>query len=374
MDDLDRELRELTEGRAGEPLFLEPSAAERARAGTVRVWVREAPAALTGPRIRRRGRWLRWRRQRRAAGRPLGSVLVAVFLLLACGLAWLRFPHSHGADGGALGGGAASGATPGTAAAGLAAALGTISPGGLFDGPPADPFLGSPADAWANGAAGVVAPAARPAGGFTAAQVAAAYAATRQLVIAAGLDRPTLLGGSPAAFASLLTAAQRATFLAGLDTRGLGKDGSPLSTRTWVASFAPGSAELVGAVIKVRGSMSARAVTEPGAAVLEVDVSYLFTYAVEPPHDPAGWTRVVSHLDGAIDFTWPDGPGGAPQPWDRAVVATTGQRCGAADGYIYPVYPGGRSAVIAATGPVIDLYPAAAPAPGDAACAASPGR
>ena len=43
MDDLDRELRELTWGRAGEPLFLEPSAAERARAGTVRI--KEAPAS-----------------------------------------------------------------------------------------------------------------------------------------------------------------------------------------------------------------------------------------------------------------------------------------------------------------------------------------
>jgi hypothetical protein len=370
MDDLDRELRELTEGRAGEPLFLEPSAAERARAGAVRV--REAPAALAGARAGRRRRRHSRRRRRAGGGPPPGSVAVAVFLLLACGLAWLRFPHARSALGGGARG-AASG--PGTAAsAGLAAALGTISPGGLFDGPPTDPFLGSPADGWADGAAGIVGPAARPAGGFTAAQVAAAYAATRKLLIAAGLDRQTLLGGPPAAFARLLVAAQRATFLAGLDKRGLAKDGSPLSTRTWVTSFAPGSAALVGTVIKVHGTMSARAVTESGAAVLTVDVSYLFAYAVEPPHDPAGWTRVVSHLNGSVDFAWWDDPGGPLEPWDRTVVETTGLRCGTGNGYIYPVYPGGRSAALAASGPVINLYPAAAPAPGGAACAAPPSR
>src|SRR5487761_1879150 len=53
-DELDRELRELTEGRAGEPLFLEPSAAERALAGAVRV--QGAPASPAGRQARARRR------------------------------------------------------------------------------------------------------------------------------------------------------------------------------------------------------------------------------------------------------------------------------------------------------------------------------
>ena len=359
LDELDRELRELTEGRAGEPLFLEPSAAERARAGGVRVkaaQIEAAPVAAAGPRVSRR---------RRASGRRLlGSLLAVTLLLLAGGLAW-GFGKTASARSGER--------TP-ASDAGLAAALGTISPGTLFDGPPADPFLGTQADGWADGAAGIVAPAARPAGGFTAAQVAAAYATTRQLLIAAALDRQTLLGGPPAAFARLLTAPQRETFLAGLDKRGVAKDGYPLSTRTWVTSFAPGTAALVGTVIKVHGTMTARAVTESGTAVLAVEVNYLVAYAVKPPHDPADWTRVVSHLSGSVDFARWDDPGGALEPRDRTVVETAGLGCGASAGYIYPDYPSDQWTDSAQSGPVIGPYsPGSAAAPGGAAAACAPG-
>src|ERR1700759_718015 len=53
LDELDRELRELTEGRAGDPLFLEPSAAERAKAAPVRTedvsGVPDAPGSPAAP-------------------------------------------------------------------------------------------------------------------------------------------------------------------------------------------------------------------------------------------------------------------------------------------------------------------------------------
>jgi len=353
LDELDRELRELTEGRAGEPLFLEPSAAERARSGAVRV--KAAPVAAVGVRVSRR---------RRASGRQMSGALFAVLLLLlAGGLAWVRFGHTASGH---------SGPPAAASDAGLAAALGTIPPGFLFDGPPADPFLGTPADGWANGAAGIVAPPARPAGRFTAAQVAAAYATTRQLLIAAGLDRQTLLGGQPAAFARLLTPAQRATFLAGLDKPGVAKDGYPLSTRTWVTSFAPGTVALIGSVIKVHGTMSARAVTESGKAVLAVEVDYLFAYAVKPPHNPADWTRVVSHLSGSVDFARWDDPGGALEPRDQTVVETAGLGCGASAGYIYPDYPSDRWIDSGQSGPVIGPYSTAAAAPGGATAACGP--
>ena len=53
LDELDLELRELTEGRAGDPLFLEPSAAERAKAAPVRTedvpGVPDAPGSPAAP-------------------------------------------------------------------------------------------------------------------------------------------------------------------------------------------------------------------------------------------------------------------------------------------------------------------------------------
>lgn len=72
--------------------------------------------------------------------------------------------------------------------------------------------------------------------------MAAAYATTQKLLIAASLNQPTLLGGKPDAFAGLLTAQQRTEFLQGLNTKGTSKAGVALSTRMWVSSFAPGSA------------------------------------------------------------------------------------------------------------------------------------
>jgi hypothetical protein len=363
-DEFDRELRELTEGRAGDPLFIEPSAAERAGAGGVRV--KEAPALPDGTRPRRRRR----RKLFAGGGHLFCAVFAAAILLLAGGLAWLRVGHPAPIVPGGAPRAAVAGQPPAAAAA--TPQQGTISPVDLFDGPPADPFLGTPADGWADGAAGIVAPAAWPAGGFTAAQVAAAYATTRKLLIAAGLDRQTLLGGAPAALARLLIPAQRATFLAGLGKQGVAKNGYPLSTRTWVTSFAPGSAELIGTVIKVHGTMSARAVTESGSPVLAVNVDYLFTYAVQSPHDPTDWTRVVIRQHGSVDFArWDDSgaPGGALEPWDRMVIETGGLQCGPGGGYVYPDYPTDRWVDAEQTRTVIDPYSGASPAAASAACA-----
>ena len=160
-------------------------------------------------------------------------------------------------------------------------------------GPPADPFTGTPADHWADGAAGIVLPAAAAIGPFTRAQVKYAYQTTRELLVAANLDKQTLLGGAPTAFADLLTSPQRATFLAGLNKVGRDKQGYPLSTRTWVLSFPPGDAQLIGNVIKVHGSMHADASKDSnGNYQLHVHLDFLFVYPIEPPHQAANWMRV----------------------------------------------------------------------------------
>jgi hypothetical protein len=334
-DEFDRELRELTEGTAPAPLFLEPSAAERAQASAV-------GASKAGDRERR--------------GRRTGALVVVLLLVVTGGLVWVGYTHS------------APGAQPEVAgpvpSAAAASPMGTITPVDLFGGPPADPFAGTPADGWAGGAAGIVTPLARPVGGFTAAQVAAAYAITRKLLIAANLDRQTLLGGPPTAFAKLLTARQRAQFLGGLNNKGVHKGGYPVSTRKWVASFAPGSAQLIGNVIKVHGAMSARSVTESGMAVLAIEVNYVFGYAIERPHHPTDWMRLLDHQYGSIDFAPWDDPGGALEPWDRTIIGNAGAQCGTTDGYIHPDYPSDRSVDARESGAVIHPYSTATSVPG----------
>ena len=90
------------------------------------------------------------------------------------------------------------------AAATTARSAPTVSLPGLTspvdaNGPPGDPFSGTPAEHWANGAAGNTIPAARAHGPYTAAQVRSAYETTREMLIAGNLDWPTLRGGAPKA-------------------------------------------------------------------------------------------------------------------------------------------------------------------------------
>jgi hypothetical protein len=222
-----------------------------------------------------------------------------------------------------------------------------------------------------------VIPAAKPAGNFTAAQVEAAYQTTRKLLIAADLNHPTLLGGAPTAFADLLTSQQRALFLAGLNKKGANTGGYPLSTRMWVMSFAPGSSQLVGSVIKVRGTMSAKSVSDSGITALAVTVDYLFTYAIEPPGAPADWMRFLAHHYGSVDFAqWYD-PGGPLQPWDQTITGHSGIRCGSTDGYQHPDYPSERASGAGGTqsGPALSPYSSATDVPGGGAvCGRSTGN
>lgn len=239
------------------------------------------------------------------------------------------------------------------------AAPSTIAPHDPNSGPPADPFTGTPADRWANGAAGIALPAAGPVGSFNAAQVRLAYEKTRALLVAADLDRPTLLGGQPTAFMSLLISKQRTGFADGLDKTGVNKQGSPVSTRRLIMSFAPGGTQLIGSAIRVRGTMRAHAATVSGGyKVLDVDADYIFVYPVQPPHQPTHWMRVVNQTSWTVMFgNW---AGGATsfEPWvEFNGVFVSGVECGSKDGYVHPGYPvsqGGTSA--SPSGSPVDPY------------------
>lgn len=214
-------------------------------------------------------------------------------------------------------------------------------------GPPSDPFAGTPADDWPDGAAGIVLPAAKPIGGFTRDQVKFAYQRTRKLLVAGNLDRRTLLGGAPTAFAKLLTAQDRAWFLNGLNKKGIDKQGDALSTRGMVMAFPPGKAQLIGDAIKVHGTMHARAaVGKGGYNVLDVQVDYLFVYAIEPPHTPASWMRIVEEVGWTVSFgDW----AGASTTFEPSISTTgiggvAGVLCGTSDGYQHPDYPDNPSA------------------------------
>jgi hypothetical protein len=323
-DEIDRKLRELTEGRMSEPRLKEPSAAEHAMRAA-----REKQQAKRNER--------KQRRQGLGVRLKVGAI-VLVILAAVGGFTWLRFSHSP---------------------AGSPSAQQQSPPSGTATGkaPPADPFADTQAANWSSGDSGIVIPAAKPVGGYTATQVQQAYQTTRQLLIAANLNRQTLLGGAPTAFANLLTKQQRTDFLSALNKKGVNSGGYPVSTRKWVASFFPGSAEFIGNVIKVHGVMSAQTAHESGSTVLAIQVNYIFAYAVEPPGNPSDWMRVLDHQYGTVDFARWDDPGGPLEPWDQTIIGNAGTQCGVTDGYIHPDYPSDRgTALPSESGPAVNPY------------------
>jgi len=259
----------------------------------------------------------------------------------------------------------------GAAASAFASATTSVVPPNPL-GPPADPFTGTPADHWADGAAGIVLPAAAPIGPYTTAQVEYAYQTTRKMLIAAELDKQTLLGGAPTAFADLLNSPQRATFLSGMNKVGLDKQGYQLSTRTWVMSFAPGSTQLIGSVIKAHGAMHAQATKNKGYTQLSIDVDYLFVYPIEPPHQPEDWMRIVNEVAFTLDFGSWQGVASSFAPWYTStgtVGGVAGADCGSTDGYSHPDYPDntvpGAQPSVTPSGTPVDPYVAGQSRVGD---------
>jgi hypothetical protein len=126
-----------------------------------------------------------------------------------------------------------------------------------------------------------------------------------------------------------------------------------------VVSFAPGSTQLIGSVIKVHGTMHAQAATNGGSPVLDIYVDYLFTYAAEPPHHPEDWMRLVS--EAAWDVSFGDWQGAATpfEPWfsTHGDDGVAGNSCGNKDGYVHPAWPSTRDAVPSSSGSGASLNP-----------------
>ncbi|HEY2507548.1 MAG TPA: hypothetical protein VGI58_13625 [Streptosporangiaceae bacterium] len=353
-DDINSRLDEIAAELAAESQFKEPSAAERARqlrpgpsgkpvrgrnaakAAMLRQPVasrseaRAAKAKSSRPRQRKR------KPDSRTVRRRVTATLVAAVVVAAVPY-WVAKTHSNGR----------SAPRPSTPAARQ---------------PPfelADPFAGSPAETFADGADGIVAPAVRtPVGRYTVAEVQSAYAVVRQLLIAANLDPATLAGGRPAAFLRLLTAQQRASVERDLRKTGLAKDGTELSSRSWVTSFAPGTTTLVGSIIKVHGSMRATTAVDDGTHALRIKADYLFVYPVQQAHGPASTRlRIVQRRLVTFDFATWDNPGGALEPWLKDVSGDTANAsCDATDGYVHPLFPAGPEPRTRPSGKPIDPY------------------
>ncbi|MFJ8883032.1 hypothetical protein ACIRJR_06445 [Streptomyces sp. NPDC102402] len=276
-------VRRAEAGDAGAPK--EPSA--RARMVTARLRALDEEAARAQGAGRRWGRkprqvepwqpdgwrtgpeWQRMngrpRKRRRLAG-TLGFVAVVGILVIAMRPSLLTGRLPGGDD--------AAGTTPLSAES----APPTAAPphGTAGDRPtPEEPFLGSPAIRWADGAAGIEVPEAKAVGGISEDQVAYALRTTRQLLVDANLDASTLRGENPREALALLDPLQE-------DGRehlalALAEPDEKRDPVAFFSRFAPSEARQLGDVVKVRGRTTFEA-GRPGS--VEVHADYTFVYPV----------------------------------------------------------------------------------------------
>ncbi|MFF5725490.1 hypothetical protein [[Kitasatospora] papulosa] len=215
----------------------------------------------------------------------------------------------------------------------------------------AQPFRGSPAVRWADGAAGIEIPAARAAGGMSKDEVERALRATRQFLVAANLDPATLRGEKPREALDLLDPLQK-----GERKRleqSLVEPGGERDPLMMFSRFDPDEVRLVGDAVKTRGWMTFEA--GPAGSV-EIKADYTFVYPlVRVGGDEVARTVVRRELAVAVHDPekFVATPGKLSVISSRQNVGNTD--CERNDGFLHPSFTGDGPGTSPA-GPDVDPY------------------
>ncbi|MFF4348038.1 hypothetical protein [Streptomyces sp. NPDC001530] len=216
------------------------------------------------------------------------------------------------------------------------------------------PFAGSPAEGWADGAAGIVVPKATPVGSLTRAQVATALRQTRALLVDANLNPATLRGDRPEAALATLDPKQPKMLD---DAKGWlrepGKGHDPLSL---FSRFAPDETRLVGDVVKTRGRMTFKAGEHASVAI---HVDYTFVYPVAPADQ--GSTEVTRTIvRRVLDVEVADPRKYQATPGTLWILRydqdLANSACDVYDGFLHPRFASSAPTGEPPTGPTTDPY------------------
>lgn len=333
-EEWERFLREAEAGTQGAPE--EPSA----RARMVARRLREEPGPPDG-----------WRthqppRRRRSKGWYAVGLLVAAGLLLVA----LTPGRVAGWFGGGDGGGDSAPLTaeserpdkpPATEAA---AQLPTLN----------QPFKGSPAARWADGAAGISLPAARATGWMSKEQVAQALDRSRDFLAESSLDPGVLGGERPRQAIELINPHQQdvQNYLA-TAFRAPSREDDPLLL---FSRFDHAKVRLVGDVVKTRGRITFRE-GERGAVEVTTDVTYVYPVvrAAEGSEEVA---RTIVRRE--VVMSWDDPAKVVVEPGTFSLVSyktdTTNGGCDTFTGYFTPEFSAERATSDQGEGPEVDPY------------------
>ncbi|MGW8330400.1 hypothetical protein ACWGLE_21230 [Streptomyces sp. NPDC055897] len=217
-----------------------------------------------------------------------------------------------------------------------------------------EPFRGSPAVQYADGAAGIELPDATALGGISKERVAAALAGTRTLLIESNLSPATLHGERPEAALALIDPLEKEV----LDplTTGLAKPDKDHDPLTLFSRFDPKKVKLVGDVVKTRGRMTFDKGSDGGVVV---HADYTFVYPVvkaAPGSTEVARTIVRRILD--IEVTDPSVAQSTPgKLWiSRHDVDSGNSRCDLDNGYLNPEFADETPSGPSPSGPAVDPY------------------
>ena len=356
-DEWEKFLRESAEGTARDAPK-EPSA--RARMVTARLKEQEARGELpqgwrAGPTLHETERRARRRRRMWAlVGIPLAAALAVVAMK----------PSVIPGDPFGTGTTGTTGTTGSTGDAApplpLETAAPTGAPGAVDPEAPtqAHPFAGSPALQWADGAAGIVPPAATAVKGFTKAQVQDLLTRTRTLLIDTNLDPATLRGERPKAAPKIIDPLQKKIHgLFGEALRKPGKENDPLQL---FSRFDPAEIRLAGNVVKTRGRMTFAA-GKDGVVVAHAD--YTFVYPVVRVSTPkadgnAEATRTIVRRVLDVELSDPARYKVTPGTLfvSRYDVSSGNSECDVHDGWFHPGFRSDLPSGPTPTGPEEDPY------------------
>ncbi|MEV0170781.1 hypothetical protein AB0I00_06580 [Streptomyces sp. NPDC050803] len=217
-----------------------------------------------------------------------------------------------------------------------------------------EPFRGSPAQTWAEGADAIELPPAKAAGGMSKDEVALALRRTKEFLVGTNLDPEVLRGGQPTEAMALLDPEQP-DLLSGLRSslRSPTEENDPIGL---VSRFDPDEVRPAGDVVKVRGSMAFEA--GKGGQV-RVHADYTFVYPlVRASGEDDRVARTIVRRD--LTTTLAD-----PAKWistegklaiERYAVDTFNNECEVYDGYLHPVFPGNDPTRSPTTGAARDPY------------------
>ena len=217
----------------------------------------------------------------------------------------------------------------------------------------ARPFAGSPAERWADGAAGIVLPKATAVGTLSKAQVEQALQQTRTLLVDANLNSATLRGERPATALGVIEPRQT-DLLTRLNTS-LGKPDEKRDPLSMFSRFDPAEIRLVGDVIKTRGRITFKAGEQSSVAV---HADYTFVYPVARTGGSKEVTRTIVRRVLDIQMSDPARYKVTPgkitiRRYDRDVGNSA---CDVHDGYLHPEFTSDTATGAPPTGPTTDPY------------------